>query len=968
MTVLPVVAREMSILARRPGTYWVRAGTAVAAMLVTGWLLVIVASQVPVAQLGGKIFSILSYIAFVYAIAAGIHATSDCISEEKREGTLGLLFLTDLKSYDIVLGKLSATSLSAAYALLALLPMIALGVLAGGITLTQLGLVALVLANTLFLSLGTGVFVSTLSSNERCAVFASAVTLFVLTLGPYVTAYSFSNIFDEELTWMSPLFPLVAALTPPNPALGFTPGAYLRDAILLHHLLAWAFLILSCVILPRYINDAPAQKVSWLRAAFARYALGNRATRRSYRARLLDRNAFLWLVSRERAKPKYAWALVLFFFALHFWVFHNFRHLFFDLPVNGAILMIIHFALKLWVASEVCNRLIQDRRAGALELLLSTPLSVREIAHGQALALRRIFFYPILVVVLGELTLMVLGYMSGRLRPAPFDRGLTFLIAASTLVLDVWALKWVGLWRSLWGKSIERVLLATVLRILVVPWAVFFTIMAISAAYDAVIGRGLSYRETLFVFWLVSIGCALFFAVPARQRFFKYFRACAANRFESGKPALEEVRERTPDSAERAARLLAFRRAAMTAGTALLVIIGLILLARNFYWRGKVSEEIARIRRAGEPASFNDLQRLRPPPPPARDAANVLLGAGTPQDRPVLMSAWSHFSSRGLSGLDLAPVNLAPSLRRNERQLSALRQLTNYSDFYFPPAGYGMNFSEYPILGCLDYLQASNEGDTERVFHNVRAVLAFARLMHSYPSIHAQHMALFALQNLKQVLEHRHSLPDEYLAQISADLGAVPRDSVLGEQITSTRAMLLSAHGSVAMHDQSHFLAGVFNSAALYSGGYHKQLVSVAAVFREALEAATLPYPDRLDRCANWAAVNPSSRADKQQPFEERFRWMATDLIWRHAEINARIELLKTAVALQRFARKHHRAPSTLVALVPEYLSSVPIDPFTGQPLKLVDRYGTRIIYSVGRDRADSGGQYAPGDLVYRFK
>ena len=34
--------------------------------------------------------------------------TADCLSEEKREGTLGLLFLTDLRGYDIVVSSSSA--------------------------------------------------------------------------------------------------------------------------------------------------------------------------------------------------------------------------------------------------------------------------------------------------------------------------------------------------------------------------------------------------------------------------------------------------------------------------------------------------------------------------------------------------------------------------------------------------------------------------------------------------------------------------------------------------------------------------------------------------------------------------------------------------------------------------------------------------------------------------------------------
>ena len=45
-----------------------------------------------------------------YCLLEGTRLAADCRGEEKREGTLGLLFLTDLQGYDVVLGKYLATS------------------------------------------------------------------------------------------------------------------------------------------------------------------------------------------------------------------------------------------------------------------------------------------------------------------------------------------------------------------------------------------------------------------------------------------------------------------------------------------------------------------------------------------------------------------------------------------------------------------------------------------------------------------------------------------------------------------------------------------------------------------------------------------------------------------------------------------------------------------------------------------
>src|SRR5947209_10079973 len=98
------------------------------------------------------LFRILTGASVLYCLLSGVRSTADCLSEEKREGTLGLLFLTDLKGYDIVLGKLMATSLSGIYGVLAIVPVLAVPLLMGGITLGEFERMALVAFDALFFS------------------------------------------------------------------------------------------------------------------------------------------------------------------------------------------------------------------------------------------------------------------------------------------------------------------------------------------------------------------------------------------------------------------------------------------------------------------------------------------------------------------------------------------------------------------------------------------------------------------------------------------------------------------------------------------------------------------------------------------------------------------------------------------------------------------------------------------------
>ena len=88
--------------ARRTGTYRQRvffAGLATAAVAI------LLLSTRATKFTGPMIFHIVAWGGFILAGLEGLRATSDSISLERREGTLGLLLLTDLTGREIVVGK-----------------------------------------------------------------------------------------------------------------------------------------------------------------------------------------------------------------------------------------------------------------------------------------------------------------------------------------------------------------------------------------------------------------------------------------------------------------------------------------------------------------------------------------------------------------------------------------------------------------------------------------------------------------------------------------------------------------------------------------------------------------------------------------------------------------------------------------------------------------------------------------------
>src|SRR2546425_5710202 len=134
MIVLPVIERELRACARQPFTYYLRA-LGVAALMLACFLFGMQHGFGP--ALGSRLFASLHFTLFCAIWALVPLLTADCISRERREGTLGLLFLTRLRATDIVTAKSLAHGLRALTLWLAVLPVLTIPFLLGGVNWMQ---------------------------------------------------------------------------------------------------------------------------------------------------------------------------------------------------------------------------------------------------------------------------------------------------------------------------------------------------------------------------------------------------------------------------------------------------------------------------------------------------------------------------------------------------------------------------------------------------------------------------------------------------------------------------------------------------------------------------------------------------------------------------------------------------------------------------------------------------------------
>ncbi len=534
MMVLPIIERELRVAARGRRLYVGRVTTGLAALGLCFYLMWLARAALGGAAAGAFILKALSYLAWAICIFGGMNRTYDCLSAEKRGDTLGLLLLTRLKAKDVVLGKLFVNGFSAFLLLLGVVPILSIPLLLGGVGGAEVVRIPIALFNSLFLSLSIGLLVSSLVRSQRAATSLSGGMIVSLAL----VFPALALLLERE--WRQPFLARIFRAVSPfwlqemafTNAVGLSTNDFWKS-ILCQFMLGLSALAGACLILPFRWRSA-ASGIGW----FARWReklkgrSGNHtAARDRRRAKLLARNPWFWRCSRDR------------FAALSLWVFAivmigatlaGIIH--YDVPTAPACgllfgaMLAIDLVIRARIASLASSRLAEDRQSGALEMILSSPLSVPEIVQGQWMAIRRVclkmYLVFLLVSVLGALVFIkVLESPAG-------DRWILCVFVVIS-VMDFIVLGYVGMWRGLTVSHPRQAAGKTLLRVTIVPWliwAVCFPVIQRIGWLRQIFDENQPYRYLLlgFTIWAISAALAL---RNARRNLSRHFREAATDRY-----------------------------------------------------------------------------------------------------------------------------------------------------------------------------------------------------------------------------------------------------------------------------------------------------------------------------------------------------------------------------------------------------------------------------------------------------
>jgi hypothetical protein len=433
MLLLPVVQRELAVSARRPTTYRARMIAVVLASLFGAFGLWGAAAGGG-ATTGAGLLNVFSPVLLAFCLFEGARSTADCLSSEKRAGTLGLLFLTDLTGLDVVLGKLAANSLRVSFALLGVLPVAALTLLLGGVSGPELTRLALALGSVLWFSLTLGLAVSAVSREEGRAWWGTLAGLLIACAGPLVASAAVGLIWPRlPRAEVAALSPLTAYLTHDDLDYAARPGAF------------WISLATSGLAGLAFVGFA-----GWAAPRFwGSEAREDRPIRQTSRGRRLP------LTGIGETQPG-AWL------AMRHWQTGRRRRLvgalasvaggslllagFLEPPAGALILPFLTLLpFKVVLTLGTCQFFARLQQEGMLDSLRTTPAGEHswpdQFATGTQRAWRTVFG-----ILFGSVFILATAASLNQPEGAAF---MIFAYLAGTEALDLLALYWTGAWLAL---------------------------------------------------------------------------------------------------------------------------------------------------------------------------------------------------------------------------------------------------------------------------------------------------------------------------------------------------------------------------------------------------------------------------------------------------------------------------------------------------------------------------------------
>jgi hypothetical protein len=423
-----------------------------------------------------------------------------------------------------------------------------------------------------------------------------------------------------------------------------------------------------------------------------------------------------------------------------------------------------------------------------------------------------------------------------------------------------------------------------------------------------------------------------------------------------------------------------------------LVLFALLVIS-FIVWRVNLAHDVnaklQAIRAAGLPTNGKELNAYYPAVPDNENAALVMTQAfalmrNYPDRRSNEIDQIQSFPARWQHPTNEQIQLLTGCVEMNSNALAKMAEALK-----LPKSRYPVDFSpgfetllphldkvkELALLSEYRAVLAIDSGQPTNADASVKDIFGMARTLDEEPSLISQ-LVRFSLVRIGIVtLKDRFNagrLSDAELTDFADVFGPQKETNFIARGLIGERAMAVSVfRASFAKTKQwltdlegPQDQPSAPQRPSLFlktTGIFERDLLFYLGALKADISFASLPPPQSL------AVTNVSNKM--AEAARKHFCILSAMILpavssslIREADGFARIRLATTAIAVERFRLARGRLPENLNELVPQFLSAMPADPFSGQPLRYYHLTKGYVIYSVGSDGHDDGGREKPAD------
>lgn len=420
--------------------------------------------------------------------------------------------------------------------------------------------------------------------------------------------------------------------------------------------------------------------------------------------------------------------------------------------------------------------------------------------------------------------------------------------------------------------------------------------------------------------------------------------------------------------------------------------IVLLALAVFVLWRVLLYREVhakfVRLRSSGFPVSGAELNTWPQTVPDGENGALIMTQAfallRTFPDRRSNEITEPYLFSRTNQWTAVTRTMVKEYVQTNAAALAKVRDALTLSRFRYPvDYSYGPD-TQRPELGSLKILARAAalraaleavEGQTEEWPADVEFAMRIAVTLESQPDIISLLVHHSIVQMAVKATERclNRSVPaDEAALGLEAILAHASETNLLPFTLAGERAIAIPVfrlNWSEIQHVDSETpdnrpplpqrYSGKPNPLLWFSGFLERDLNFFLETMEKSIAAAALPQPLSL-RLTNEFEFGSEMAAKKHYLFSAILLPALGRVAVRDATTRALGEDAGTALAVERFRRARGKLPDSLAELTPQFLATVPMDPFDSAPLRYRRLDSGYVIYSIGADGHDDGGREPP--------